>query len=94
MTIRAAERGASHPIELARFYLDATFHGHGFAQQLMAAALDEARRRSAGTVWLGVWEKNLRTTAFYRKAGFIDVGSRTFMLGSDAQTDRLMALTL
>jgi ribosomal protein S18 acetylase RimI-like enzyme len=41
-----------------------------------------------------VWERNPRAQAFYRKMGFVDVGAHTFVVGSDAQTDRLMVLAL
>jgi ribosomal protein S18 acetylase RimI-like enzyme len=77
--------------ELVRFYVDRHHHGRGVAQSLMAAVLAAARERGARTLWLGVWERNLRAIAFYGKSGFVDVGSHEFWLGSDRQTDRLMA---
>lgn len=58
------------PIELWRFYVIAERHGHGTAQALMERVLGEARARGAGTLWLGVWERNPRARAFYRKYGF------------------------
>ncbi len=79
------------PVELWRFYVDQRWHGRGLAQQLMRAVDDEARARGARTLWLGVWERNFRAQAFYSKCGFIDVGSHAFMLGTDRQTDRVMA---
>ena len=82
------------PIELWRFYVDAAHHGRGLAQRLMAEVLATARARSAETLWLGVWERNLRAQSFYRKAGFVDVGAHEFRVGQDVQTDRLMALRL
>ena len=85
----AAVTGES-PIELVRFYVDGAWHGRGLAQQLMRAVVDEAVRLGARTLWLGVWERNPRAIAFYRKLGFIDVGSHPFVLGHDVQTDRIM----
>lgn len=82
------------PIELKRLYVARAWHGKGVAQALMEAALDAARARGAETLWLGVWERNPRAIAFYRKCGFTRVGEQTFMLGSDAQTDWLLALPL
>jgi ribosomal protein S18 acetylase RimI-like enzyme len=82
------------PVELLRFYVDSVHHGQGLAQQLMTAVLEAAARRGAATLWLGVWERNPRAQAFYRKYGFVDVGAHTFILGSDPQTDRLMARPL
>jgi ribosomal protein S18 acetylase RimI-like enzyme len=79
------------PLELWRFYVDQVHHGRGVAQQLMAAVIDAARARGAGTLWLGVWEHNAKAQAFYRKFDFVVVGAHTFVLGSDVQTDRVMA---
>ena len=84
----------SAPVELLRFYVDSAHHGQGLAQQLMTTVLEAAVRRGAATLWLGVWERNPRAQAFYRKYGFVDVGSHTFVVGSDPQTDRLMARPL
>jgi ribosomal protein S18 acetylase RimI-like enzyme len=78
-------------VEIARFYVDRAFHGQGLAQQLMDAAVDAARELGATTLWLGVWERNWRAIAFYAKCGFQDVGSKPFLVGSDLQTDRVMA---
>jgi diamine N-acetyltransferase len=84
----------ARPLELWRFYVGKVHHGRGIAQQLMDAVIDLARQRGAATLWLGVWEHNTRAQAFYRKFGFVDVGSHTFVLGADVQTDRLMARTI
>jgi diamine N-acetyltransferase len=85
---------APDPVELWRFYVDAAYHGRGLAQQLMDATLDAAAQRGARTIWLGVWEHNGRAQNFYRKSGFADIGSHSFTLGSDPQTDRLMARSI
>ena len=74
-----------------RFYVDKAHHGRGIAQTLMQEAVATARKLGATTVWLGVWERNLRAIAFYVKCGFQDVGSQPFLVGSDLQTDRVMA---
>lgn len=82
------------PLELWRFYVDQVHHGRGMAQHLMHAVLDASHARGAATLWLGVWEHNTRAQAFYRKFGFVVVGSHTFVLGTDAQTDHVMARRL
>ena len=82
------------PIELVRFYVDAAQHGRGIASRLMTAVDAAARARGAKTLWLGVWEKNHRARAYYRKAGFIDIGTHDFRLGHDLQTDHLMSRPL
>jgi diamine N-acetyltransferase len=84
----------STPIELLRFYVDRPWHGQGVAQALMQAVLDAAGLHGGKTLWLGVWERNARAQAFYRKYGFADVGSQVFVLGTDPQTDRVMARPL
>ena len=81
---------SSRPFELWRFYVDHAWHGRGVAGQLMQAALEEAAATGATEVWLGVWERNPRAIAFYRKFGFVDVGAHEFRLGADVQTDRVM----
>jgi diamine N-acetyltransferase len=82
------------PLELKRLYVARAWHGRGVAQALMDAALAAARARGAGTLWLGVWERNPRAVAFYAKYGFTRVGEHTFVLGADAQTDWLLARPL
>jgi diamine N-acetyltransferase len=78
------------PLELWRFYIAQPWHGRGVAQALMQRVEVEARQRGGRTLWLGVWERNERAQAFYRKCGFADVGSHVFMVGTDPQTDRLL----
>jgi ribosomal protein S18 acetylase RimI-like enzyme len=85
---------SGRPIELWRFYVSQGWHGRGIAQQLMQAVEEEARRGGAQALWLGVWEQNERAKSFYRKCGFADVGSHIFLVGSDPQTDRIMAKPL
>ena len=79
-------------IELRRFYVDRPAQGTGLAQLLMAAVFDAAREVGARHVWLGVWERNARAIAFYRKCGFAAVGSQPFVLGADHQTDCVMVV--
>jgi ribosomal protein S18 acetylase RimI-like enzyme len=82
------------PVELQRFYVDRPFHGRGVAQQLMRAVEDVARELGGRTLWLGVWEHNLRAIAFYSKCGFVDIGQHSFFVGTDEQTDRVMSRPL
>jgi ribosomal protein S18 acetylase RimI-like enzyme len=82
------------PVEISRFYVAREWHGRGVAQALMAAAVAEARRRGGRTVWLGVWQKNPRAIAFYRKCGFREIGTLVWRFDSEDQDDWLMALPL
>jgi ribosomal protein S18 acetylase RimI-like enzyme len=78
------------PIELVRLYVSREWLGRGIGEQLMRACLDEARQAGHETIWLGVWERNGRAQAFYRKWNFRPVGEHMFQLGSDLQRDILM----
>jgi len=82
------------PLELHRFYVDSLYHGSGLAQRLMAEVLVSAGELGGHTIWLSVWEQNPRAIHFYAKMGFADVGSKDFWLGSDRQSDRVMALRI
>jgi GNAT superfamily N-acetyltransferase len=83
--------GDAGAIEVARLYAMQRWIGTGVGAALMQRCLDEAAGRGRMTIWLGVWERNARAIAFYRRWQFADVGSQTFQLGSDLQTDRIMA---
>jgi ribosomal protein S18 acetylase RimI-like enzyme len=82
------------PIELWRFYVDKPWQGRGLARALMTAVEASARARGGRELWLGVWERNERAQAFYRKCGFETVGRQIFVVGSDPQTDHVMSRTL
>jgi diamine N-acetyltransferase len=79
------------PGEVHRLYVASEWHGKGMAQDLMSACIEEMRRRGSDVVWLGVWERNPRAIAFYKKIGFIEVGDHVFPLGRDLQRDIVMA---
>jgi GNAT superfamily N-acetyltransferase len=81
---------ARQPVELKRFYVDRPWQGRGLAGALMAAVERAAQARGARELWLGVWERNARAQAFYRKCGFRKVGSKVFVVGADPQTDDVM----
>ena len=78
-------------VELVRLYVSRVWLGRGVGEALMRACLDEARLAGHETIWLGVWERNARAQAFYRKWNFRPVGEHPFQLGSDIQRDILMA---
>jgi GNAT superfamily N-acetyltransferase len=83
--------GEAPAIEIARLYASRRWIGAGIGAALMQRCLDDAAARGYGTVWLGVWERNARAIAFYERWGFTSVGSQSFQLGSDRQTDQVMA---
>ena len=86
-----------HPdgvIELKQLYLLNEAHGTGLAQALMDWVLSEARRRKAERLALSVWEDNRRAQSFYRRYGFEDRGPYDFMVGTQADHDRVWELAL
>ena len=78
--------------ELRRIYVLREAIGQGLGARLLERVLEETRAAGAPALWLGVWEHNDRAQAFYRKYGFSRVGEHTFMVGSRADTDHLLAL--
>jgi ribosomal protein S18 acetylase RimI-like enzyme len=82
------------PVELARIYVAREYQGGGVGGALMAAALDEAARKGGTGLWLGVWQKNERAIAFYRRWRFETVGTQFFPMGPDLQEDWVMVREL
>ena len=78
------------PLEIQRFYVDAAHHGAGLAHQLMAHVVGRAEATGSKVLWLGVWERNPRALAFYRKWGFEAVAEHIFTVGNDPQRDFIM----
>jgi GNAT superfamily N-acetyltransferase len=84
---RETFEGENTPDDMARYLAEA------FTPDRQAAEITDPGG-TAQTMWLGVWERNPRAVAFYRKYGFTRVGEHTFMLGADAQTDWVLARPL
>ena len=81
-------------LELRRMYLFSKFHGSGAGRGMMELAIASARHQQANRLLLGVHPDNLRAIAFYRKNGFIQIGTRTFQVGASTFEDPVFALTL
>ena len=81
-------------IELWRCYGDRAGDGRGVAQDMMQGVVDAAIMGGHDVLWLGVWDRNPRAQAFYRKSGFGDVGSQVYVVGTDEQNDRVMVRAL
>ena len=77
-------------MEIARLYATAAMVGKGVGKALMQACINLAREQGKQTVWLGVWEKNVRAINFYTAWGFEKVGEHDFVLGTDVQRDWIM----
>lgn len=75
-------------IELQRIYTASKAHGHGVGSKLMSISLDYASLNGYKSVWLGVWDENLKAQKFYiERHGFVKVGEHDFTIGSCVQTD-------
>ncbi len=81
-------------LEIERIYVAKAFHGQKFGQLLYNKAIEVAKEKKVGYVWLGVWEENHRAIQFYTKNGFVAFDKHVFLLGNDAQTDIMMKLDL
>jgi len=77
-------------IEIHRLYILKKMIGQKIGQALMEECLKQARADHYQAIWLGVWERNERAIAFYKKFGFEVFGSHIFEVGHDPQTDLLM----
>ena len=67
--------------ELKRIYLFSRFRPGGNGQRLLDAALADARELGCRRMLLGTNAGNARAIAFYRRNGFMEVGTRTFVVG-------------
>lgn len=74
-------------IELQRLYLLPLTIGKGWGQQLIQHCLDWAQLHGYRAVWLGVWERNERAIAFYKRSGFKPCGYHFFQFGAERQRD-------
>lgn len=77
-------------LEIERIYVSKIFQGEGCGRYLMDKAISIAAARKKEYVWLGVWEKNEKALCFYKRQGFYQIGSHSFFMGSDEQTDFIM----
>jgi ribosomal protein S18 acetylase RimI-like enzyme len=77
-------------VEVERIYVLNEFQHRNLGRMLMEHALDRARALDAEFLWLGVWEKNEKAMAFYRRLGLLPFGRHIFVLGDEAQWDIMM----
>jgi diamine N-acetyltransferase len=74
--------------ELRRLYVHPEFQNRGYGSALVEAALRHPQLCSAKRIYLDVWEHNQGAQRFYRRYGFVVVGSRAFEVESGAATSR------
>lgn len=88
------EKVAQNALEVERIYLRTQFQHHGLGKILLNYAEKLARQEHKDYLWLGVYEHNTNAQHFYAHAGFRQVGQHTFQVGTDPQTDYLLAKKL
>ena len=84
----------TRPIELVRLYLNSEWIGQGIGAKLMQTALEFAANNGFGTCWFRVLESNARAIAFYRRWGFVEVGSEHYPATGDITVTVLLMTRL
>lgn len=77
-------------LEIERIYVLKTFHSRGLGKVLLEYVLQLASGLNKSYVWLGVWEKNEKAIAFYKRNGFYRISQHAFYMGEDEQIDYIM----
>lgn len=88
------EQMAEDALEIERIYVRKLYHRQGIGKALYEKGVDMATILDKKTIWLGVYEYNKNAKAFYQSLGFKEIGSHTFYVGSDEQTDLIMSKPL
>lgn len=77
-------------LELERIYLLEGHQGRGYGEQMIHHFEQMGIGLGVEMIWLGVWKKNPRAVAFYKKHGFEIFGEHDYLIGTDLQRDYLM----
>ncbi|GAM12165.1 GNAT family N-acetyltransferase [Mesobacillus selenatarsenatis] len=89
-----SEDMGSEALEVERIYIKSDFQKHGLGRYMLNKAVEIAKFHTKTKIWLGVWEKNENAIAFYKRMGFVEVGSHSFYMGDEEQIDIIMALDI
>ncbi|MDR7071047.1 GNAT family N-acetyltransferase [Fictibacillus barbaricus] len=81
-------------LEIERIYIRNKFQKHGLGKYLLNKALTIAMEANKKKIWLGVWEKNENAIAFYKRMGFVQNGTHSFIMGDEEQLDLIMIKAL
>ena len=77
-------------LEIERIYVVKEFQSIGIGKILLNKAIEIALYKNKDYIWLGVWEKNEKALAFYKKNDFIIISQHSFIMGDDEQLDYIM----
>jgi diamine N-acetyltransferase len=81
-------------LEIERIYIRTKFQKLGLGKYLINKAIEIAVEQEKNKIWLGVWEENENAIAFYKKIGFVQAGSHSFLMGEEEQIDLIMIKTI
>ena len=81
-------------MEVEKIYVLRSFQGYKLGRALMQKAYEIAREYGVRSIWLGVWEHNVRAQGFYEAEGFSRFSEHKFMVGRQEDTDWLMSKEL
>ena len=74
-------------VELSKVYVREAHHGSGLAARLVETSVEASISRGAHSIWLGVNQENVRANRFYDKRGFVQVGTKKFLVGERYEDD-------
>lgn len=89
-----SEEMGDESLEIERIYIKKEFQKHGLGKYLLNKAIQIAEELNKSKIWLGVWEKNEKAIAFYKKMGFVQTGAHSFFMGDEEQVDFIMTKKL
>ena len=89
-----ADLVSDHDAELKRIYVFSRFHGSGMAEELLQAAVMDARERQCRRLLVGAHAENMRALRFYAKHGFTEIGRRSFRMGGTLYDDPVLSRSL
>ena len=77
----------NHPSEeitkMERLYVLKAHHGTGIAKKLFEFNVELAKENLQQGIWLNVWVENERAIQFYKKSGFKNIGSYSFIVSEN-----------
>ena len=81
---------AAKTVELKRIYILERVWRKGLGKKLLEHCIAAARQLGGESIWLGVWEENIRGRSFYEKQGFAKVGTLEFPYGDSVGINHVM----
>jgi len=86
-------KGVNDAIELTRFYVQPEMIGKNVAALLLKACVDFVKtHQHYKSIWLHVYEGNVRARRFYEKAGFSIEGTQLYPVRNSVPTGIVMKL--